>query len=86
MKKKFFRRLVLLILLLLLGWLGCWCCGGVSHREIHETVKTESKHLHIHLDERANRVEEKLDRMEAKLDQLLKLASTPSVSDNVQVN
>ncbi len=84
MKKKLIRSFVFILVLFLAAGIWYWFCGGVSHREIQGTIRTESAHIHAHLDERANRIDEKLDRLEDKLDRLLKLAETPPLADRVQ--
>jgi len=57
--------------------------GGVTHRQIRETVTDESAAIQSRLDERYQALDRKLDRIEGKLDRLLDIANRP-LPDNLQ--
>ena len=75
--------LPLVILLLIAGWVWYVQCGGVSHREIKETVVEESAKVQSRVDARCDALEQKLDRIEAKLDRLIEMA-TPKLPDGMR--
>ena len=75
--------LVILLLLALAGWIWYMQCGGVSHREIKETVVAESAKVQAHVDARCDAIEQKLDRIESKLDRLIEMA-TPKLPDGMR--
>lgn len=80
MKKRI--KFVILLVLLLLAGAAYWylLAGGVTHRELKETVLSESEQVQMKLDARCDVLEAKLDRIEAKLDRLIDLA-TPRLPD-----
>ena len=75
--------LLLVMLLLIAGWMWFVQCGGVSHREIKDTVIEQSAEVQAHVDARCDALERKLDRIEAKLDKLIEMA-TPKLPDGMR--
>ena len=98
MRKWRIRACVLLALLVLLSaaWIWWLFCGGVSHREVVEAVRSEAVSVRERVDERADAIEAriaaleakaaaadaKLDRIESKLDRILDLAA-PKLPDDM---
>ena len=99
MRKRRFRARVLLLLLVVsfAAWIWWMFCGGVSHREVMNTVRTESESVRGLVDARADGIEAriavleakvaaadaKLDRIESKLDRILDLAA-PKLPDDMR--
>ena len=75
--------LLLIIILLVAGWVWYMQCGGVSHREIRETVVEKSAEVQARVDARCDALERKLDRIESKLDKLIEMA-TPKLPDGMR--
>jgi len=98
MRKWMIRACVLLALLALsfAAWIWWLFCGGVSHREVVEAVRSEAVSVRERVDERADAIEAriaaleakasaadaKLDRIESKLDRILDLAA-PKLPDDM---
>ncbi|MBR3223218.1 MAG: hypothetical protein IKF72_13435 [Kiritimatiellae bacterium] len=76
---------LLLLLLLLLGFeaFRFFAEGAVSHRDLKESVASESAAIQVRLDARCDALERKLDRIESKLDRLIDLA-TPKLPDGMR--
>lgn len=68
MRKWRFRACVLLALLVLLfaAWIWWLFCGGVSHREVVEAVRSEAVSVRERVDERADAIEARIAALEAK--------------------
>jgi len=56
--------------------------GGVTNRQIVDTVNTRADDIKEHIDNRSAHLYMKLDNVEKKLDQLLEIANRP-VNDGV---
>ena len=70
---------IVIVILLFLAAAWAWYCfnGGISHRDICQTVCGESSAIQERMDRRFQEVDAKLDRIEGKLDRLLKIAERP---------
>ena len=63
-----------------------WYSGGVSHKDIRDTILVEHSSTRNELDRRAGELEKNLDRIESKLDRLLELANPTLPDDMRKVN
>lgn len=77
MSLKWARRLIILVLVLLAivaAYTWYFFCGGVTHRDLADSISRETEAICRKVDERSDGVELRLVRIEDKLDRILKLA------------
>lgn len=79
------RILFFFLLAVALGFcaaVALYFTGGVTHRDLRDSIESEHARTRAGVDSRADAIDRRLDRIESKLDRLLELA-TPHLPDGM---